>query len=90
MEEIADARIIAVAVDDLAAKVVCVVAQFVLNIAKLRVEFVLFIGLGFVQVAVSGHDASSLLIVGETSLAPPATPQAVCLPPDSAGGTKGG
>ena len=58
MEEVADAGVVAVAVDDLALEVLPVVPQLPLDVGELRVELVLLRLLGVLKVAVrslAGH-----------------------------------
>ena len=58
MEEFGDAGIVAIAVHDLAPEMSSVVAQLVLDVGQLRVELVVLLPLGFVQVLVQRHGLS--------------------------------
>ena len=53
--EIADGRVVAIAINHLAAEVLPVMLEFIFNIGKLRVELVFFVGFRFVQVAILCH-----------------------------------
>ena len=52
MKKIADSRIIAIAIDYFAFKMVFVVPQLVFNIRKLGIKFIFFIVFGFVKIGV--------------------------------------
>ena len=58
MEEIGDARIIAIAIHNLAGGVFSVVAKLALDVGKLRVEFIVLLPFGVSQASIQRHEVT--------------------------------